>query len=96
MKKDLKKSKEKSCVTYHKDQHAWSMKKSVGVLAHLIKGRDRIEFQVKEKQAVKQDDPIAVIGKCILKSPFEGIIDEINIGLRDVPVLGSDWIVRYK
>ena len=93
-KKELKK--EKPIVMYHKNQHAWSVKKSIGVLSHLIKKNDRIQFQVKENQEVKIDDPIAIIGSCVLKSPFDGVIDEINVGLQEVSINGSDWIARYK
>ena len=94
----MKKEKErtKSNVKYHPLQHAWSMKKSIGVLSHLIKKSDRIQFQVKEGQEVKTDDPIATIGNCVLKSPFDGIIDELNTYLQGAEILGRDWIARIR
>lgn len=94
MKKE--KEKTKSNVKYHPLQNAWTVKKSIGVLTHHIRKNDRIQFQVKEGQEVKTDDPIATIGNCVLKSPFDGIIDEINTGLQETQISGGDWIARVR
>lgn len=96
MKKETREPKTttKMPISYHIEQHAWSMKDAVGMSAYLMKTGKKMDILVNEGQPVEINTPLAICGEETLLAPFRGTVKEINPVLKERSVNGGDWIVR--
>lgn len=90
-----KEHKFESPIAYHPGFGCWSLKNgTIGVSGMLLKRKSTVKFLVNIGDKLEEGMVVAEVNNNPIKTPFPGVVSEINSELESRPATGADWVVR--